>query len=239
MTHAMLLCRSVTLRYPGGPHALHDISLALDDGIVGLVGANGAGKSTLLRVIGGLLAPSAGEILVGGRRPAAHRVAFGIGHITDAPRLPDYLRVGEFLAGLRAAAGQPRISGHERRLHDALAIDELLPRPLAALSLGQRRRVELAAALIGDPDVLLLDEPTNGLDPLAMSALRRALLEARRPGRLIIVSSHHLDELQRLASWIVLLHEGRVAASTAGEDLRTRGTTLEDLLLQTAGAGDA
>jgi ABC-2 type transport system ATP-binding protein len=236
LSPAMLACRAVRLQYADGTVALEDVTLTLDDGIVGLVGANGAGKTSLLRLIGGVIAPSAGEVEIGGRRAPAHRVARGIGSIPEAARLPAYLTVAAFLDGLRRAAGDPTPTAPERQVADALGVEELAGRNLAALSLGQRRRVELVAALIGDPDVLLLDEPTNGLDPLAMAALRRGLLDARRPGRLIVVSSHHLDELQRIADWLVLLHAGRVVASEAAGTLLARGDSLEDVFLSVAGA---
>ena len=239
MNHDLLVCNDVQVVFSDGTKALRGVSLSLGEGLVGLVGANGAGKTTLLRLMAGLLAPSAGTVLVGGRTAVAHRVAFGVGCIPDAAQLPPYLRVQAFLDGLRRAAGSPPPTAGEAAIYAALGVADLATRPLAALSLGQRRRVELCAALIGDPDVLLLDEPTNGLDPLAMTALRSGLLEARRPGRVIIVSSHHLDELQRIADLVVLMHEGAVVASEAASTLLARGRSLEDVFLTTAGGRDA
>lgn len=239
MTHDLLICQDVRVTFSDGTVALRGVDLSLGEGIVGLVGANGAGKTTLLRLMAGLLAPSAGSVLVGGRTAVAHRVAFGVGCIPDAAQLPPYLRVHAFLDGLRCAAGSPPPTASEVAIRHALGVADLNARPLAALSLGQRRRVELCAALIGDPDVLLLDEPTNGLDPLAMTALRSGLLEARRPSRVIVVSSHHLDELQRIADWIVLMHEGAVVASEAAHSLLARGRSLEDVFLAAAGGRDA
>jgi ABC-2 type transport system ATP-binding protein len=235
MTDDLLVARDLWLRYADGTAALRGADLRLGDGIVGLVGANGAGKTTLLRIAAGLLAPSAGKILVGGRSAVAHRVALGVGIIPDGGQLPPYLTVSAFLDGLRLAAGAPAPTEAESAIAADFAIDELGARRLNALSLGQRRRVELLAALIGDPDLLLLDEPTNGLDPMAMAALRRGLLSARRPGRLIVVSSHHLDELQRLAQWIVLMHEGRIVGSESAATMLARGSSLEEIFLATAG----
>ena len=239
MIHDQLVCQDLHVVFADGTAALRGVDLALGDGIVGLVGANGAGKTTLLRVMAGMLAPSAGTVLVGGRSAIAHRVAVGVGSIPDGARLPQYLRVGAFLDGLRRAAGSPSETDSEGEIRRALGIAELVERPLATLSLGQRRRVELSAALIGNPDLLLLDEPTNGLDPLAMTALRSGLLAARRPGRLIVVSSHHLDELQRIAEWIVVMHEGRVVASESAGTLLAVGSSLEAVFLATAGHAHA
>lgn len=239
MTDRLLVCHSLRVVFRDGTVALRDVDLTLGEGIVGLVGANGAGKTTLLQLMAGLLAPSAGSVLVGGRTAVAHRVAFGVGCIPDAAQLPPYMRVAAFLDGLRRASGSPAPTGSELAIQRALGVSDLASHALATLSLGQRRRVELCAALIGDPDVLLLDEPTNGLDPLAMTALRCGLLEARRRGRLIVVSSHHLDELQRIADWVVLMHEGRVVASEAAGTLLARGRSLEEVFIATAGAHHA
>lgn len=239
MTDDLLVCRDLQLFYVDRTQALRGVDLRLGEGIVGLVGANGAGKTTFLRLAAGLLAPSGGEILVGGRSAVAHRVAFGVGIIPDGAQLPPYLTVAEFLDGLRLAAGGPAPTAAETAIASDFAIAELGARRLNALSLGQRRRVELCAALIGDPDLILLDEPTNGLDPLAMAALRRGLLAAQRPGRLILVSSHHLDELQRIAGWIVLMHEGRIVGSDAAATMLARGGSLEEIFLATAGGDDA
>lgn len=239
MTDDLLVSRNLGLRYADGTAALRGVDLRLGDGIVGLVGANGAGKTTLLRLAAGLLAPSAGEILVGGRSAVAHRVALGVGIIPEGAHLPPYLTVSAFLDGLRQAAGDPSPTAAEAAIAADFAIRDIAARRLNALSLGQRRRVELLAALIGDPDLLLLDEPTNGLDPLAMAALRHGLLAAQRPGRLILVSSHHLDELQRIAGWIVLMHEGRIVGSEAAGTMLARGGSLEEIFLATAGGHDA
>jgi len=239
MTDDLLVSRNLELRYTDGTAALRGVDLQLGDGIVGLVGANGAGKTTLLRLAAGLLAPSAGEILVGGRSAVAHRVALGVGIIPEGAHLPPYLTVSAFLDGLRQAAGSPPPTAAETAIAADFAIADLAARRLNALSLGQRRRVELLAVLIGDPDLLLLDEPTNGLDPLAMAALRRGLLAAQRPGRLILVSSHHLDELQRIAGWIVLMHEGRIVGSEAAATMLARGGSLEEIFLATAGGENA
>ncbi|MBA3853276.1 MAG: hypothetical protein C0503_02615 [Gemmatimonas sp.] len=239
MTHDLLVCEDLQVVYADGTAALRGVHLTLGAGIVGLVGANGAGKTTLLRVLAGILAPSAGRALIGGRSAIAHRVAVGVGSIPDAARLPAYLTVEGFLDGLRRAAGSPGETAVEAEIRHALDIDGLAQRPLPALSLGQRRRVELAAALIGDPDLLLLDEPTNGLDPLAMTALRSGLRAARRRDRLIIVSSHHLDELQRIADWIVLMHEGRIVASEAAAAMLARGPSLEEVFMTAAGGAGA
>lgn len=183
------------------PAALHGLSLAIRDGVVGLIGPNGAGKTTLLRLLLGAVLPLRGRVALDGLAPEAYRSRRPLGFLPEKPALPEWLTVGEFLDGV-AEISSPAPAA----LLDGVA--SLRDRRLGQLSLGQHRRVELVAALCGDPDLVLMDEPTNGLDPLAVGLLRDTVLGSRRPGRTIIVSSHHLDELQRVVDAVVLLREG-------------------------------
>lgn len=225
---SLLSCRDLTYRYSRDrAPALDGVTLGLGDGIVGLVGANGAGKSTLLRCIAGLARPTSGAILVRGLPSVEYRLRHGIGSIPERPFFPGYLTASEFLVGMRQRAGNPAATEAELALAESLALAELAGYRLDALSLGQVRRVELLAALIGDPDVVLLDEPTNGLDPIALAALRRGILASQRPGRLILVSSHHLDELQRLVERVVLMSSGRVSAELDAAELRDGSDAIE------------
>lgn len=232
MTAALIHCHDVSLTYRKGTvRALQHLDLNIHSGIVGLVGANGAGKTTFLRLLAGELAPTSGHLTIGGLSPGAYRTTRGFGSIPDQPRFPAHLTVGEFLNGLRALCGATVSSAAEQELTADFGINDLEPRLLGSLSLGQKRRVELIAALIGDPDLVLLDEPTNGLDPLAVTALRRGLLACKRPGRLLLVSSHHLDELQRIADHVLILSEGRLAGNHSADDVREREESLESLFL--------
>lgn len=232
MTSALVECQAVSLTYRrGAVRALDDLNVQICPGIVGLVGANGAGKTSFLRLLAGEIAPTRGHVTIGGLAPSAYRTSRGFGSIPDQPRFPSYLTVGEFLGGLRALCGASATSDAERALADEFDIGALGDRLLGSLSLGQKRRVELVAALIGDPDLVLLDEPTNGLDPLAVAALRRGLLASRRPGRLLLVSSHHLDELQRVTDHVLILSNGRLVGDHAAEDVRARAESLESLFL--------
>lgn len=232
MTAALIQCHDVSLTYGrGAVRALQHLDLGIRPGIVGLVGANGAGKTTFLRLLAGELAPTSGHLTIGGLTPGAYRTQRGFGSIPDQPRFPDHLTVGEFLDGLRALCGATGLEDAEQALAADFAVGDLESRLLGSLSLGQKRRVELVAALIGDPDLVLLDEPTNGLDPLAVHALRRGLLAIRRPGRLLMVSSHHLDELQRVTDHVLILSQGRLVGEHSAEDVRARDQSLESLFL--------
>lgn len=232
MTAALVECHDVSLTYRrGAVRALRDLHLRIRPGIVGLVGANGAGKTSILRLLAGEIAPTRGRITIGGLAPGAYRITRGFGSIPDQPRFPAYLTVDEFLTTLRAVCGAPAPTDAERALAQAFEVGDMRDRLLGSLSLGQKRRVELTAALIGDPDLVLLDEPTNGLDPLAVTALRHGLLASRRPGRLLLVSSHHLDELQRVADHVLILSEGQLVGDHSADDVRAREESLESLFL--------
>jgi ABC-type multidrug transport system ATPase subunit len=220
---------NVSFRYPKGRvSALVDVSFRAAPGIIGLVGPNGAGKSTLLRLLAGLESPTAGEIRVNGKAPAALAHAGAIGLLPETPVFDEYLTVREFIGGLGALAG----INTESALAGVAAIQDAR---LGALSLGQKRRVELAAATIGMPALLLLDEPTNGLDPFAVTELRHRVMDMRNDLLWIVFSSHHLDELQRIADTIVVIEAGRsLGCWTRDEVMRDHGS-LEALFHDTLG----
>ena len=206
---------------------LHGFDATFSPGITGLVGPNGAGKTTFLRTACGLLSPDSGHIEIQGKPPTIYVAESGIGFLPENPELPGYLTVGEFLEGLPPFEGrQPERNEGARWI---LRVEELLERSCGALSMGQRKKVALAASLKGSPDVLLLDEPTNGLDPMAVKELRRTLMEERERGITIIVSSHHLDELQRIADALVFVREGELAGAWTRSDALTGFSSLEAL----------
>jgi ABC-type multidrug transport system ATPase subunit len=185
---------------------LRGLSARFGPGITALVGPNGAGKSTLLRAVCGLLPPSDGCLTVGGADPSAFVTARGVGFLPENPPLPEHLTPREFLMGVASGA----LSADEGvgDLHGIPGFGSILDKRIETLSLGQRKKVALAAALCRSPGLLLLDEPTNGLDPLAVQDLREVLTRLGREGMTVIVSSHHLDELQRLADILVFVDGG-------------------------------
>jgi ABC-type multidrug transport system ATPase subunit len=191
-------------------------------GITGLVGPNGAGKTTFLRAVAGLIPPVSGSLRIRGERPDAYVAARGIGFLPETPPLPGHLTVQEFLAGLQR-------SGSVGEWGRDAGLQELLRSPLESLSMGQRKKVALAAALVGNPEVILLDEPTNGLDPTAARGLRDTLLRESAGGATLILSSHHLDELQRVADVLVFVKGGRVAGSWTRREALASFGTLESL----------
>ncbi len=204
----------VTFRYRGGGFRLEVRELVVAPGkVTALVGPNGAGKTTLLHVVAGLLPPDAGTVLVGGRPAESRLREGGIGFCPDSfpPAGRRTLRAwAGWIAELRE--GRTPGPGAIDALAAGLGVTGLLDRPLGRLSRGQAKRAGLLLALVGEPPVVLLDEPTAYLDPDAVVLLRETILGLRERGVTVLVSSHHLDELERIADEAVFLSRGRLVS---------------------------
>jgi ABC-2 type transport system ATP-binding protein len=210
---ALLELVSVSRRL-GGRLVLHDVSFSLQHGdISGLLGANGAGKSTTLSIIAGVLRPDSGEVRLDGRDVEADLRAMHerIGWVPESVPLWPELTVTEALVAcgrLRGLAKSARKSACARELA-RLELESVAHRLCGSLSLGLKRRVGLAQALLHEPDLLVLDEPGNGLDPVQVAQLH-ALIGKLAPKRGIILSSHVLADVEAMCNRVVILHEGRV-----------------------------
>ncbi|MGY4642874.1 ABC transporter ATP-binding protein [Cellulomonas sp. URHB0016] len=217
----LLQARGLVRRF-GTLTAVDGVDLQVAAGEVhALVGLNGSGKTTLMRMLVGVLRPHAGQVRIGDDGTPEARV----GHLIDVPAAYPELTVEENLraAALLRAVDRDRVHAAVAAASTAVDIVDLRGRRAGGLSLGNRQRLGLATALVHDPQVLVLDEPTNGLDPAGVLAVRRLLVErARTHGCAVLVSSHHLDELARIADRITVLHRGRVVGS-----LEPGGTDLE------------
>jgi ABC-2 type transport system ATP-binding protein len=223
----VISARHLTRRF-GSRTAVNDVSFEVARSeIVALLGPNGAGKTTTLRMLAGLIAPTSGSVAIEGRqltRATGGALRARIGFLTEAPGLWDRLSIGE---NLRVYARLYGLADAERRIDRALDLFGLRDRraTLAAeLSKGMRQKVALARTLLHDPVVLLLDEPTSGLDPEVTRTFRLLLDERRAAGCSILVSTHNLDEAQRLADRVAVLHE-RLVAIDEPSALRARLTT--------------
>jgi ABC-2 type transport system ATP-binding protein len=197
--------------------ALVDLSLTIPaGGVYGLVGPNGAGKSTLLRIVTGLLFADSGGIRLFGE-PGSAETRRRLGAFIEAPTFYPFLTGAELLAVLGATSGvRPDADGLLRRV----GLKEAGGRRIAGYSLGMKQRLGIAAALVGNPEVVILDEPTNGLDPdgmLEMRHLIRGLVD--RDGLTVLVSSHLLDEVERMCDRVAILTKGRLAAEGAVSEL--------------------
>ena len=176
-----------------------------------LVGLNGAGKTTLMRLLLGMLKPATGTITIAGQN-LDHTDWTAVGHLVDYPlayrelTCKQNLALGARLRGVRPAAIMNMVEAAIAELH----LTQYADRRAGKLSLGNRQRLGLASALQHDPRFIVLDEPTNSLDPSGVILLREALLRRVEAGAAVLVSSHHLDEVARIAGRISVLNAGRI-----------------------------
>jgi len=211
----LISTRALTKRYPGGVTALDGLSVELEPGVIGLVGANGAGKSTLIKILLGLLPPSEGEARVLDLDTATQgaEIRERVGYMPEHDCLPPDVSATEFVAHMARVSGLPSGAARERTA-DVLrhvGLYEERYRPIGGYSTGMKQRVKLAQALVHDPKVLFLDEPTNGLDPAGRDEML-ALIEriGSEFGIAVIVASHLLGEIERVAGWLVAIDAGRL-----------------------------
>jgi len=212
-------------RHFGDRVAVEDVSFELEPGqIFALLGPNGAGKTTTLRMLAGLIAPTSGSVRVGDEAMtpgAAPRLRGRIGFLTEAPGLWDNLTVHD---NLKVYAQLYGMRDAEEAVSEALALFEISDRSTertARLSKGLKQRVALARAIVHRPSIVLLDEPTAGLDPESARDVRELIVAMRGEGRAVLLCTHNLDEVERVADRVAVLRSRLVAIGTPKE-LRQR-----------------
>jgi ABC-2 type transport system ATP-binding protein/sodium transport system ATP-binding protein len=238
----MISAVELTKRFTGGGQdvlAVDRVSFTVPRGeVYGLLGENGAGKTTTLRMILGLLEPSSGYADVEGFRSTESRdeVKSRIGLVSTSAGLYQWLTPREMLLFFADLYGTPPAAAEEnlRKLTAVFRMEDYLDRRSATLSTGQKQRVNLARSLIHDPPVLLLDEPTRGLDVLGSKVIFDYISDARAAGKAVIVSTHRLDEAERLCDRFGLLHRGRMMHEGTLAELHTATglSTLTEMFLQ-------
>jgi len=205
--------RNVT-RWYGNVVAVNDITMTLGPGVTGLLGPNGAGKSTVLHLIAGFLAPSRGELTVGGvpswRNPEIYRT---VGLVPERDSVYAFLTGEEFVRSTATLHQLADPAGATRRAIAIVDMAQAQDRKISTYSKGMRQRIKVAAALVHDPQVLLLDEPFNGMDPRQRLHMMDLLSKLGAEGRTILLSSHILEEVEQLAGTIQVIVSGRLAAS--------------------------
>jgi ABC-2 type transport system ATP-binding protein len=216
--------RRVSKRY-GAFEALSDVRFRVDKGeIVALLGRNGAGKTTTIQLLLGLRQPDRGDVVLFGadpRRPAARRRC---GAMPQEIGLPETLRVREILDFVRAHFPRPLAFDD---LLERFDLTDLATRQAGGLSGGERRRVGVALAFAGDPDLVFLDEPSSNLDVESRHALWDAVRSFAAAGRAIVLTTHELIEAQALATRIVVLDRGRVAVEGPADEIARLGALVE------------
>ena len=221
----------------GEIRAVDDVSFTVQGGqLTGFVGGNGAGKTTTMRMIMGVLSISAGDVLWRGRPITADdRRRFGYmpeerGLYPDQAVLDQLVYLGR-LRGMTTGGAKASVTDHLERL----GLAERAKDKVQTLSLGNQQRVQIIAALMGEPQALVLDEPFSGLDPQAVDSMADLLREHTARGVPVLFSSHQLDLVERLCERLVVLARGRVAAAGTADELRTQTVVRHRLVL----SGDA
>lgn len=221
----MIDVQHLTKRY--GQHvALDGVSFSVNAGeVVGFLGPNGAGKSTTMRILTTFMAATSGTVRVGGdcvfEQP--YRVRERIGYMPENNPLPLDLRVADYL-GFRAELkrlAKREIAGRVSEVMEQCGIADVAKRFIGQLSRGYRQRVGMADALLAKPELIVLDEPTSGLDPNQVRSVRQLIRELAGE-HTVLISSHILSEIEMTCDRVVILHEGRLLASGALNDLMAK-----------------
>jgi ABC-2 type transport system ATP-binding protein len=227
---SLIATEALTKTYGGRVTALADLTVAVEPGVIGLVGANGAGKSTFIKILLGLLAPTSGSVRVFDLDPTVDtdRVRRRVGYMPEHESLPPDVSAAEFVTHLGRISGLPRTAARERA-SEALrhvGLYEERYRQIGGYSTGMKQRVKLAQALVHDPDLLLLDEPTNGLDPAGRDAMLALVHRIGTEfGISVVVCSHLLGEVERICDSLIaidggrLLRADRISAMTTASDV--------------------
>ena len=216
----------LTRRFRGKP-AVDQLNLAVPQGaIFALLGGNGAGKTTTIRMLTGLLRPNAGRATILGQDcwTAAAQLRHRVGYVPERPRFYDWMTVREigwFTAGFHQAPFPARY----QELIQRFQLDPSAR--LQTLSKGQNAKVALALALAPDPEVLILDEPTSGLDLFVRREFLASMVDLAGQGRTILISSHQITEVERVASHVAFMLQGRLLLSATMEELRRRIVRLQ------------
>ncbi|WP_433329305.1 ABC transporter ATP-binding protein [Spirillospora sp. CA-294931] len=221
----IIATQGLTMRFPRVT-ALDALDVAVEPGVVGLVGANGAGKSTLIKILLGLLPPTSGTASVLGLDIAREGPAIRerVGFMPEYECLPPDVSATEFVVHMARMCGLPPTAARERAADTLrhVGLYEERYRPIGGYSTGMRQRVKLAQALVHDPQLVFLDEPTNGLDPAGrdemLDLIRRIGAEF---GISVLVTSHLLGELERVCDHVVIIDGGRLLRSQAVEAYTT------------------
>ena len=210
------LCKTYRLMLGKEIHALTNLSFSIDKGeTFAIVGPNGSGKTTTMKILLNLIFPTAGEVSLFGLPPGDMEALTRIGYLPEAPYFYEFLNGRELLEYYGKLCGVPG-DVLRARIDNLLKVVDLHERgadmPIRVYSRGMRQRIGIAQAMINDPDLLILDEPTNGLDPLGTVQIRQFILEQKRQGRTILLCSHLLSEVERVADRVAILHRGNLLA---------------------------
>ncbi len=201
-------------RWFGSVVAVSDVTFDIKPGITGLLGPNGAGKTTLLRMITGLADVSDGAITVFGQRVRDNPPLYGrIGVMSEHETVYGFMKGRDFVKIMARLRGVVDLDAAVEKAIDLVDLAAAAGRPMGTYSRGMRQRMRLAATLVHDPEILILDEPLNGADPTQRAHFQGLLRQLAEEGRTIVLSSHILEEVEQVADTVLLIVNGKLAAS--------------------------
>lgn len=204
----------------GRLRALDGVSLTLSRGrSYALIGPNGSGKTTLIKCILGLVVPTSGDILFEGKSTLGDwRYREKVGYMPQIGRYPENMRIGQLIDMMKNIRKPAQDTDEE--LIEAFCLHRIMDKRMHALSGGTRQKVSAALAFLFHAPVLILDEPTAGLDPVSVEILKEKVLREKRLGKLIVISSHILSDLEDLTSDVIYMYEGRIQFDDTIEALK-------------------
>lgn len=207
----MIDIRSVQKNY-GKQRVLSDISLAFAPGqSVALIGPNGSGKTTLIKIILGMVIPDSGEVSVNGALIKGHcKYRKDIGYMPQIGRFPDQMNVRQLFDLMKSIRGDVHVRDYDLQLYESFEIGGWAGKKLGALSGGMRQKVSAALAFLFNPRILILDEPTAALDPVSNEVFKEKLKVTIAAGKLILITSHILNELDEITTHVAYLMEGKI-----------------------------
>jgi len=194
----------------GKLEVLNDVNLTFNKGeCIALIGPNGCGKTTLIKSILGMVIPTKGNILFDGKSILnKYKYREQIGYMPQIGRYPDYMTVGQIIEMIKKIRNSNEVLDED--LIKAFELEKIFDKQMRTLSGGTTQKVSAILAFLFNPDVLILDEPTAGLDPLASEILKEKIIKEREKGKLILITSHLLSELDDMISQIIFMQDGKV-----------------------------
>ena len=219
----LLLCDRVSKWY-GPVIGVNQVTLELRPGIVGLVGANGAGKSTLMRLITGQLRPDLGKVEVRGYPAWTAAAKQYVGYCPEVDAFYEEMSGRQFVRTMAGLCGYAAVEARQRTeaALDQVGMGDRADRTIRGYSKGMRQRIKVAQALVHDPQVLVLDEPLSGIDPVGRVEFIALFRQLAQQGKCLLVSSHELDELEKLTDQVAIMARGRIAAVGLVGQIRDR-----------------
>jgi Cu-processing system ATP-binding protein len=218
----MLSSKSLTKSF-GKLRVLDEVSVQMQSGqAVSLIGPNGSGKTTFLKCLLGLVIPDSGEMQLHGEPILGHwNYRQHIGYMPQIGRYPDNMRVGQVFDMVKEIR-RSSSNGYDEDLVKAYSVDTFAQKPMRTLSGGTRQKVSACLAFLFNPDILVLDEPTAGLDPLSSEILKEKVLAEKAKGKLILVTSHILSDLEELTTDVMYIIDGKLQFFQQIEQLKAR-----------------